>query len=190
MIFPVIIPVAVFSFLGGAALGRSRNVLSMLPPERPSPLPGVPAGSWGRFVSLMVIAPRSHVSPRGRFGYFGTDARSLADVGFMTSPRKTTVGSETGVWTGEWVSPLTKDNFLGSAPAQYEAFCRSMRRLAPAVRGHVGKLVDGRPASLSGLLAAAHLSGASGIGGWVADPGLRSKFKATTANFKKTNGLF
>jgi hypothetical protein len=183
-------PAAIFSFLGGAVLGRSRKGLSMLPPERPSPLRGVPALSWERFVSVMVVAPRQHVTTRGRMGMFGLDARRLGDVGFMQNPRKVTVGAETGVWTGEWRKPLDAAKFLSSAGAQYEAFSRSMRRLTPRVAPSVGAVIGGRPATLSGLLAAGHLAGEEGILGWVADPAVREKFKATTANYERANNIF
>lgn len=162
----------------------------MLPPERPSPLRGVPAVAWSRFVTVMVQAPRSHATPRGRLGLFGMDGRRLADVGFMRSPRKVTVGSETGVWTGEWVAPLTEQKFLASAGAQYEALSRSMRRMAPKVAGYVGRTVDGKKISLSGLLAVGHLAGEDGVASWVADPAVRQKFGQTTRNFERANGLF
>ena len=185
-----LLPVSVFSFLGGLALGNTRRELSMLPPEKRSPLPGVPGKAWGRFVSIMVVAPRRTVSSRGRLGYFGMDARRLADVGFMTAPRKATVGGETGVWTGSWVAPLSSDAFLGSAPAQYEALSRSMRGLLPRVTPLVGTKIGSRPATLSGLLAAGHLAGEAGVVGWASDPAVRAKFRATTANFERANGIF
>jgi hypothetical protein len=185
-----LVPVSVLSFLGGLSLGTSRRGLSMLPPERRSPLPSVPALAWEKFVTVMVVAPRGHASPRGRLGYFGLDARRLADVGFMSEPRKATIGGETGVWVGSWVAPLSGEAFLASAPAQYEALARSMRGLVPVVAPLVGTVVDGRPASLSGLLAAGHLAGREGVRSWAADPVARKKFRATTASFERANGLF
>jgi len=186
----LLLPAAVFSFLGGAVLGKSRKGLSMLPPERPSPLPGVPAVAWERFVSVMVVAPRRNVTPRGRMGMFGLDARRLGDVGFMQRPRKVTVGAETGGWTGDWHPPLSEAKFLDSAGAQYEAFSRSMRRLAPRVVPAVGTVIGGKKATLSGLLAAGHLAGEEGVLGWAADPAVRTRFKSTTANFERANGIF
>jgi hypothetical protein len=186
---PLLLPVGIFGFLGGAALGASRKNLSMLPPRRRA-LGGVPTVAWERFVTIMAIAPREHVSPRRRFGMFGMDARRLADVGFMTTPHKSTIGGESGVWSGEWVAPLTEQKFLASTPAQYEALTRSMRRLVPAAQPHVGKSIDGKRATLSGLLAAGHLAGEAGLGSWVADPAVRKKFGATTAKFDKANGIF
>lgn len=185
-----LLPASVLSFLGGISLTTSRRGLSMLPPAPGSPLPGVPLAAWRRFVTLMVVAPRGETTPRGRHGCFGMDERSLADVGFVGNPRKTTVGSETGVWAGEWTPPLTREKFLASTPAQYEAFSRSMRGLAGRVAPLVGRVVGGRRASLSGLLGVAHLAGAAGAASWAADPAVRKRFADTTERFAKTNGVF
>ena len=185
-----LIPVSIFAFLGGAWLGRSRKGMSMLPASKQGPLGMIPLASWGRFVSIMAIAPRDRVTPRYRMGTFGMDTRRLADVGFMVEPHKATVGGETGVWIGKWKAPLTTDKFLGSMPAQYEAFKRSMSKMIPAVAGFVGRNVGGTKCSLSGLLGVGHLAGEMGVKGWVEDPSIRTKFKATTANFAKTNGIF
>lgn len=184
-----LIPVGIFAFLGGAAFGRSRRGLSMTPRDT-SPIKGVPLLSWERFVTVMAVSPPSRVTPRRRLGMFGMDARRLADVGFMEGARKESVGGEQGVWVGRWRAPLTTEKFLASTPAQYEAFSRSSRLLADKVRGLVGKVVDGRPCSLSGLLGVGHLAGESGVAGWVSDPRVRERFRATTQAFHRTNGLF
>lgn len=186
----LLVPAAVFSFLGGIALGKSRRGLSMLPPGRGSPLPGVPLAAWERFVTVMVVAPRGHRGPRGRMGYFGLDARRLADVGFMRRPRKTEVGGESGVWAGEWAPPLSEGAYLGSAAAQYEALSRSMRDLSGHVAPLVGRSLEGERASLSGLLGAAHLAGRAGVLSWAGDPEARKKFRGTTASYHRTNGIF
>lgn len=190
MIPAILLPFGVFSFLTGAVLGTSRKNLSMLPPPKTNPFVGVPTASWSRFVTIMAIAPKAQVTPRRRFGMFGLDARRLADVGFMASPKKVSIGSEGGVWSGDWVTPLTEKKFLESTPAQYEAFGRSMRLLVPRAAPHVGKVIDGKKATLSGLLAAGHLAGTAGLEGWASDPAVRQKFGATTKNFEKANGIF
>lgn len=185
-----LIPVGIFAFLGGAAFGRSRKGLSMTAPRKGSPIDGVPLVEWERFVAVMAVAPRQRRTPRCRLGTFGMDARRLADVGFMVDPRKATVGGEAGVWIGEWKKPLTTEKFLGSMPAQYAAFKRSMARMIPKVAGFVGAEVDGTKCSLSGLLGVGHHAGEAGIESWVKDPGVRKRFKSTTANFIRTNGIF
>lgn len=179
-------PVAVFSFLGGICLGKSRRGLSMLPPDRRAPLPGVPLAAWERFVAVMVTAPKTARTERGRLGYFGLDARRLADVGFMSGAHKTS----TGAWSGQWRPPLGEELFLASAGAQYEALSRSMRAHAARLHPLVGVEVDGQAASLSGLLGVAHLAGTAGVRSWATDPAVRKKFRATTAAFNKTNGIF
>lgn len=186
----LMIPAGIFGFLGGAVFGRSRKGLSMTPPKKGSPIDGVPLVRWERFITVMAVAPKRHRTPRYRLGTFGMDARRLADVGFMVAPRKATVGGEPGVWIGEWKRPLTTDRFLGSMPAQYAAFKRSMIRMAPKVSGFVGADVDGKKCSLSGLLGVGHLAGEAGVKSWVEDPGVRKRFKSTTANFARTNGIF
>ena len=187
----VLIPIGIFSFLGGAMFGRgSRKGLSMLPPPKEGPLPGVPLAKWERFITIMAIAPKRTVAPRGRFGMFGLDARRLADVGFMEKPRKANIGAETGVWTGDWKPPLSTEKFLDSTPAQYEAFKRSMCSMAPKVGAFVGTDIDGVRASLSGLLGVGHLAGEAGVESWVREPETRNRFKATTAKFASVNGVF
>jgi hypothetical protein len=185
-----LIPVGLFAFLGGAWLGRSRRGMSMRPASGGGPLDAIPLASWGRFVSVMAVSPKTYMSPRHRLGTFGMDARRLSDVGFMASPRKSTVAGEAGVWIGEWKPPLTTDKFLGSMPAQYEAFRRSVIKMIPIVSGYVGRDIDGTRCTLSGLLGAGHLAGELGIKSWAEDPAVRSRFKATTANFAKANGIF
>jgi hypothetical protein len=123
-------------------------------------------------------------------GAFQLDARRLADVGFMEKPRKATIGGETGVWVGEWKAPLSSEKFLASTPAQYEAFKRSMRLMAPKVGAFVGADIEGVKATLSGLLGVGHLAGEAGVESWVKIPEVRRKFKSTTANFLKANNIF
>jgi hypothetical protein len=190
MIPALLLPVGIFGFLSGAALSTSRKNLSMLPPPKTNPFVGVPTASWERFVTIMAVSPRTHVTPRRRLGMFGLDARRLSDVGFMTTPRKVSIGSECGVWSGEWMPPLTEPKFLASTPAQYEAFGRSMRLLVPRATPHVGKVVNGKKATLSGLLAVGHLAGREGLESWAKDPVVRQKFGDTTKNFEKANGIF
>lgn len=184
----ILLPVGIFSFLAGAAFGRSRKELSMLAPS--SPLRGVPLAHWERFVTIMAVAPKRHVTPRYRLGAFGLDARRLADVGFVEKPHKAVVGGETGVWVGEWKKPLTTEKFLDSMPVQYLAFKRSMASMTPKVAGLVGAKINGKECTLSGLLGVGHLAGEAGVESWVKNPEIRNRFKATTASFVRSNGIF
>lgn len=155
-----------------------------------SPVPGVPFRAWERFVTVMVVAPKTHISPRGKLGTFQMDARRLKDVGVVKNAKKGMHGEEVGVWVGEWVAPLTKDAFLGSMPLQYAAFVRSMKAAAPKVSGFVGVDVDGATCSLSGLLGVAHAAGEAGVESWVENSEVRRRFAGTTDVFRRTNQIF
>jgi hypothetical protein len=181
------LPVGLIGLLSGAALATGRRGLTMLPR---SPIKGIVLVSWTRFTTTMARHPKGYRSTRGRLGAFGLDGRRLADVGFMTNPKKTMVGSETGVWVGEWKKPLSEEIYLKSLPAQYASFKRSMVKMAPKVQGFVGAKIDGKTATLSGLLGVGHLAGESGVQSWVKDAGVRKKFAKTTEAFHRTNGIF
>lgn len=183
----VFLPPLTIGILVGAALATDRRGLSMLPK---SPLRGVLLVRWLRFTRTMAIHPRAYESPRGHLGAWGMEARRLADAGLVASPRKATVGSETGVWTGDWRAPLTKEKFLRSVPLQYAAFTRGAVGLAPAATPLVGSVVDGKKCTLSGLLGVGHLAGAGGIESWVRDPVVRSRHPKTTQMFNLANGIF
>lgn len=183
----IALPVGLIGLLTGAALATGRRGLTMLPK---SPIKGVVLVSWTRFTTTMARHPRGGKTSRGRLGAFGMDGRRLADVGFMTTPKKVTVGSETGVWVGEWKKPLSEELYLKSLPAQYASFKRSMVTMAPKIQGFVGAKIDGKTATLSGLLGVGHLAGEQGVASWVKDAGIRKKFAKTTETFHLTNGIF
>jgi hypothetical protein len=183
----VVIPIGITALLTGAALATSRRGLSMLPQ---GPIKGIVLVRWTRFVRAMARHPRSFDGPRGRMGAFGMDARRLADVGLCEAPKKTIVGGEVGVWTATWKKPLSKENYLKSLPVQYAGFKRSIQLMTPRVSGFVGKVVDGKSCTLSGLLGVGHLAGQSGVESWVKDASVRKKFKSTTETFNLTNGIF
>jgi len=178
-------------FLAGAALcGPGRKGLTMLPKAKGSPIKGILLVSWTRFVTTMARHPSTYSSPRGRYGMFGMDMRRLSDVGFATKPRKSSLNGEVGVWIGDWKEPLTDKVYTASKPAQYASFKRSMVKLVPKAMEHVGRVVDGKPCTLSGLLGVGHYAGENGIASWVQNPDVRKKFSVTTEAFKRTNGIF
>ena len=180
-----------FGFLAGAAVcGPGRKGLTMLRKEPESPIRGIVLVRWTRFVTTMARNPASYASPRGRYGMFGMDMRRLSDVGFAKKPRKASLNGEVGVWVGDWTAPLTEKIYTSSKPVQYASFKRSMIRLAPKARQHVGTIVDGKVCSLSGLLGVGHHAGESGIESWVKNPDVRKKFSSTTEAFHRTNGIF
>jgi hypothetical protein len=183
----VAIPIGLIGLLSGAALATGRRGLTMLPE---SPIKGIMLVSWTRFTTTMARHPKNYRSSRGRMGTFGLDGRRLADVGFMVGAKKATVGNEIGVWVGEWKKPLSEQIYLKSLPAQYASFKRSMVKMVPKVQGFVGSKIDGKTATLSGLLGVGHLAGESGVGSWVKDPAVRKKFAKTTEAFHLVNWIF
>lgn len=182
-------PLVIGSALLGFAVGRLSNVRKKKETGS-SPLAGIGTGPWGTFVASMVVADRQHVGKKGKLGAFQMDARRLADVGAMTRAWKGPRGPETGAWVGQWSAGLTEDGFLGSMPLQYAVFSRSMRAAAPKVSPLVGKVVDGKVATLSGLLGVSHVAGERGVEGFVTDQTVRSRFPSTAAVFSRTNGIF
>ena len=191
-----LIPVGIVALLIGAALGTGRKGLTMLPeglrPEglRPeSPVRGILIVRWTRFHRLMARHPRDYDSA-GHLGAWGMTARGLHDAGLVDAPKKTAVGREVGIWSGEWKKPLSKEKFLGSLPLQSRAFELATEKLVPAAAPHVGAVVDGKTCSLSGLLGVGHAAGAAGLVDWVRNPASRQKFKRTTETFNLTNGIF
>jgi hypothetical protein len=180
----LLVPASFLSFLVGAAFMRRKEG------DHKAPLSGVPFLSWERFVAVMVMAPKDHVSKKGKLGTFQMDARRLKDIGAMKTAVKGFKNGEPGVWMGEWSEPLTETAFLGSMPLQYAAFVRSMRAAAPKVSGYVGVEVDGLPCSLSGLLGVSHAAGEAGVKSWVSDPKTRTRFAGTTELFRRANKIF
>jgi hypothetical protein len=154
-----------------------------------SPVRGIVIVRWTRFHRLMARHPRNYDSA-GHLGSWGMNARSLHDAGLIDAPKKVTVGRDVGIWSGEWKKPLTKDKFLASLPMQSRAFELATQKLVPAAAPLVGAIVDGKPASLSGLLGVGHVAGAAGMADWVKNPASRAKFKRTTETFNLTNGIF
>ena len=181
-----LIPVGLIALLVGAALGTGRRGLTMLPE---SPVRGIVIIRWRRFHRLMARHPRGY-DLSGHLGAWGMNARSLHDAGLVDAPKKVTVGRDVGVWSGEWRAPLTKGKFLASLPLQSRAFELATQKLVPTATPLVGTLVDGKPASLSGLLGVGHMAGAAGVVDWVKNPASRKKFAKTTETFNLTNGIF
>ena len=184
------LPLLVGSALVGFVVGRISKAKGKLTIPTASPLAGVPPEAWADFVSRMAVADRDAVSKRGKLGAFQMDARRLADVGAMTRAWKATRGSELGVWMGAWSAGLTESAFLGSMPLQYAVFVRSMRAAAPKVSPLVGSVIDGKVATLSGLLGVSHVAGERGVEGFVKDPAVRARFPSTAEMFSRTNEIF
>lgn len=160
-----------------------------------SPINNLKPEFWTRFVNCVKGSNPKLITPGFALGLFGFGARRLVDVGLMTNPRQGEYKGKS-VWTGDWVPPLTINKFLADSALQYQAFFASMRDYAqriaatPSVRALIGRTVDGKVITLSGILGVCHKAGFSGMQKWFADPADRAKFTATTQAFNACNGIF
>lgn len=161
----------------------------------PVPLPGVGQGPWNAFVRLLMGSDPKAISPAYQLGLFKFGMRRLVDLGLAHNPHKRDYHGRQ-VWDAEWAPALSPgpDKFLEDASLQYKTFARSMLALGHqiAAQAHelVGSVLDGRPVTLSGLLAVAHQAGFQGMHQWASDPKVRASFKQTTDLFHRANGLF
>jgi hypothetical protein len=138
-------------------------------PNLKSPLGKVADDStWTKFVRAMTAVK----GVPNRVGIFGFSPKRLSELGIAldkTAPPET----------------------------QYQWFIKSMTDFVDPILtqhdddfGQAGFNVDGKPITLSGLLALAHYGGIDGMTSWLTNDRDRSKFKATTAAFNAANGLF
>ena len=170
----------------GFALGAA---IATRAPEAPSSLPKIPGlkkSHWILFCSRMAKSRPSLKTPTGKLGVFQMSPRRLEDLGLV---RKTD-RSMSGIWTAIWREPFSEASFLASPRLQYTAFLKSCRRyLSPATAAR-GKIVDGKPVTISGALGVLHMAGETGLLSWIKDPKVRKKFSNTTDVFLSTNGVF
>jgi len=84
--------------------------------------------------------------------------------------------------------------WLASPALQVKTFARDQRRaaglIAAELRGELGKVHAGRPATLSGLLAVAHAAGPEGLRSWLARPTDKTAYPNTTAAYLRATGAF
>jgi hypothetical protein len=156
---------------------------------RPAPEEVAP-GAWRRFVRVLKAGSLGARSPSGRLGLFSIHLHRLAELGYVRRVRRTAAGT----LEAEWLEPLTEAAFLSNPRLQYQALTESMAGLTEEIARRypsaVGRLVDGRPASLSGLLAVAHRLGLSGLARWLGSSGERARQRIASAAFERANGIF
>jgi hypothetical protein len=149
---------------------------------------------WTKFL-YSVVRDVSDVS-NGHVGYFFFSWTRLVTLKLATNLRKEDKPGETRkVWTADLVPPPTLDEFLASSKLQYDAFVKSVLDYLPALTSprfavFVGKELEGKRVTLSGLLAVAHAAGIDGLKSWLANPTDREKYPNTTAAFIKSTEIF
>jgi len=161
----------------------------------PSPWGNVPDLGWTRFVVGMRGKDPKVITPGYTLGLFNFGMRRLVDLNLASNPHQ---GEYKGkkVWLADWAPPLQPgpDKFLSDADAQYKAFIKSNQLYATQIKKEIpeaiGATLDGKPVTLSGLLAVAHRAGWAGLRKWLSDPATRAEHKQSTEIFNKLNGAF
>lgn len=161
----------------------------------PSPFPTVAGPEWTQFVIGLRGKNAKQITPGYSLGLFGFGMRRLVDLKLASNPHKDTYNGKS-VWMADWAPQLQPgpDTFLGTAQGQYSAFVKSMQLYAAQIHKEIpeaiGSTLDGKPVTLSGLLAVAHRAGWQGLKDWMGDASVRAAHKQTGDIFNKANGLF
>ena len=157
-----------------------------------SPIPEASDEQWARFVRLMQTGDVSAVTPTGQVGVFQTRLKRLEDLGLVREVRRVQRDG-TANWTATFRAPLTLARLLSDPLLQYRIFVVSMKRYRDEVLGRhrdsIGKEIEGKPATLSGLMAVSQHAGPA-LTSWLASEADRQRFKQTTAAYGRTTGVF
>jgi len=157
-----------------------------------SPMPEASDEQWARFARFMQTGDVAAVTPSGQVGIFQTRLKRLQDLGLARDVRRGT-GAGGARWTATFRPPLTLARLLADPLLQYRVFVASMRRYRHAIladhRGALGTEIEGKPATLSGLLAVAHHAGPALVS-WLASADDRKRFAKTTTAYGRTTGVF
>lgn len=158
----------------------------------PSPLPEVSDEQWAAFVRQMQTGETGTVTPGGQVGVFGIRMKRFEDLGLAKNVRRLSFhGGST--WTADFKAPLTRERLLADPLLQYRIFVASMKRYRADIlarhRADLGREIEGKPATLSGLLAVAHHAGPA-LDSWLANESDRRRFERTTAAYRHMTGGF
>jgi hypothetical protein len=157
-----------------------------------SPIPEASDEQWARFVRLMQTGDVAAITPTGQVGVFQTRLKRLEDLGLVRDVNRVQRGGAPS-WTATFRPPLTLARLLSDPLLQYRIFVVSMKRYREEVlAGHrdaIGKAIEGKPATLSGLMAVSQHAGPA-LASWLANEADRRRFKQTTAAYGRTTGVF
>lgn len=167
-----------------AFIARGDTPTDVLPAAIPSPIVEATAEAWQAFVRAMATQP-IHAETEAGLGCFALRPKMLGDLGLMANLRPVQ-GKRQGrsgdrvLWEGDFVLPLTKDRFLGSYLAQYNAFVRAVTLHANAA----AKLPAG--VTTSGAHAILIQAGPWGLRSWARG----TRHEGTIELFNRANGIF
>ena len=176
-----------------AAQVRAGTPRRSAPPVFRSPIQEASDEQWARFVRLMQVGDVAAVTPTGQVGIFQTRLKRLEDLGLVRDVRRLQHAGAAPSWTATFRPPLTLARLLSDPLLQYRIFVVSMKRYRDEVlarhRDVIGKEIEGKPATLSGLMAVSQHAGPA-LGSWIASEADRKRFKQTTAAYDRTTGVF
>lgn len=170
-----------------AAAGIAGNLAQVV--KHVSPIEGVTDIAWRRFVRMMEGRDPREVSPSLHLGLYNIGYHRLRELGLATDVKQVPKG-ERRVWVGKLKPPLTLGVFLASPTLQYGVFVKDVIDRLPLIAPFVGREIEGRRASLSGLLAAVKLAGRKGFLSWVESETERARHPKTTRAFCLINDVF
>src|SRR5204863_9592871 len=133
----------------------------------------------------------SAVTPTGQVGVFQTRLKRLEDLGLVREVRRVQRGGSPN-WTATFRPPLTLERLLSDPLLQYRIFVISMKRYRDEVlarhRDAIGKEIEGKAATLSGVMAVSQHAGRA-LASWLASDADRQRFKQTTAAYGRPTGV-
>jgi hypothetical protein len=157
-----------------------------------SPIPEASDEQWARFVRLMQTGDVAAVTPTGQVGIFQTRLKRLEDLGLVRDVQRVQRNGAPS-WTATFRPPLTLARVLSDPLLQYRIFVASMKRYRDEIlarhRAAIGTEIEGKPATLSGLMAVSQHAGPA-LASWLAHEADRRRFKQTTAAYGRTTGVF
>lgn len=152
-------------------------------------IPVAASDTWARFERALTCAPPGARSPSGRLGMLAIHLRRLQELGYVGR-----IAGTSAALTADWTPPLREVEFLADPSVQRRVLAESTAAFVEAIaRRHpfaIGQMIDGRPASLSGLLAVAHRLGIAGLTQWLCSENERRRQRIATASFGRANGIF
>ena len=168
-------------------------------PAYASPIHEATDPQWSVFLEGIAGGTPGERNQDGTLGKWRIDRRQLRDLDLMNADMtawKTADGSDrsTTAAPGESLEELDAA-FLADEGAQYVVLAQVIARhydhvIADEARTWLGREIDGKTVTLSGLLALARKAGLSGMRKWLGSEADRAKVTRTTAVFDRCNGIF
>jgi len=157
-----------------------------------SPFGGVSDGQWSQLVQWSRQGKPNTITKAGNLGIYLLGIPLLVDLGLMRDPRQI-VRDGGKRWEADWIPPHTLASFFADPQLQYATWRKHVIRLASWIKakhaGELGAIADGKPATLSGLLAVALMAGPSGLAAWLAETADK-RHVSTTKAYREVNGVF